>query len=123
MIHSRRLKRARKPCVSLVRDGKDTSITRKGFRVAGYQALNAWMRRRIGPMMWIRRRFPTQQTSEGAGLRILAAGRGRHEARAVKRTRAKRAKIFRPREQSPAGRLFCRTSDLRPGDCPSARAG
>jgi hypothetical protein len=31
--------------------------------------------------------------------------------------------IFRPREQSPAGRLLCRTADLRPGDCPSARAG
>ena len=59
-----------------------------------------------------KRRSP-EDKSFGAGL-------GRREAqRRRKGERAKRAKFW-PRGQPPAGKLECRSTDLRPGGCPLA---
>jgi hypothetical protein len=65
----------------------------------------------------LRSRWQFAIGGEGAdfALGVRATSLFREDAREAREN-------FWPGEQSPSGRLLCRTSDLSPGDCPSARA-
>jgi hypothetical protein len=79
---------------------------------------NLWIvgRNRRGDHL-LRSRWQFAIGGEGAdfALGVRATSLFREDAREAREN-------FWPGEQSPSGRLLCRTSDLSPGDCPSARA-